>query len=253
MNKLKSLAQIALFVSTAMLLGTSCSDDDKPSVPQPSKVIKKVTIYKSDSEIKLMTTLTFSYDKGNRLALIKNTSPLAVVNYSYSDDGKVSYNYASEDSGLIEVNTSLENGHAHSCKFSNTEVVATYSYTNDGYLKGSNNAGVILEYSWDNFNLKSITSSPRGTYDSKFVASTVSNNYSFDLNTLAQLIDSRNDYVTVVNTYGQMAGILGNRSKNIIEDDYYKYDFGFYQDGRLKDMTLVGSAEAYTFRIEYEE
>mgnify|MGYP000741953432 CR=1 FL=1 len=113
------------------------------------------------------------------------------------------------------------------------------SYNNEGYLKSSNNNGIVLEYQWNKKNLTSITSTPRGTYNSDYKISTIANDYSLDLNTLAQWIDERPNYINVVNTLGQMAGILGKRSENIIEDTYYTYDYSFLQDGRLKDITLI--------------
>lgn len=61
----------------------------------------------------------------------------------------------------------------------------------------------------ENGNLSSITTTPRGTYNSDYKVSTIANDYSLDLNTLAQWIDDRENYTTVMNTFGQMAGILG--------------------------------------------
>ena len=85
--------------------------------------------------------------------------------------------------------------------------------------------------------------------------SNIANDYSLDLNTLAQWIDDRENYTTVMNTFGQMAEILGKRSANILEDTYYIYDYSFRQDGRLKDMTLMGGSEniGYSFRFSYAD
>lgn len=253
MTKLKSLTKLVLFLSAICLFTTSCSDDDNDTpVKKPSTVITNIKIFKSTSKTEFLTSLSFSYDSNQRLTHIYSTSPLTAVNYIYDKDSKVNYNYASENSTLVEMKTTLENGRSYMCTFSNKESAATYSYNSNGYLGLCNNNGNILEYTWDNGNLKSISSTPRGTYNSDFRTSTVANNYSIDLNTLAQLIDDRTDYINVMNTYGQMAGFLGKRSANLVEDSHNIYDYSFYQDGRLKELTLfTGSAEGYTFRIAY--
>jgi hypothetical protein len=108
---------------------------------------------------------------------------------------------------------------------------------------------------WESGNLSSITTTPRGTYNSDYRVSNIANDYSLDLNTLAQWIDDRENYTTVMNTFGQMAEILGKRSANILEDTYYIYDYSFRQDGRLKDMTLMGGSEniGYSFRFSYAD
>lgn len=255
MNKLISLAKLAFFLCSICLFTISCSDDDNATpVKKPSTVVTKVRIYKSTAKTELLTVLLFTYDSNNRLTQIYSASPLTTVNYVYSKDSKVSYNYASENSTLVEMKTTLENGRSYMCTFSNKENAATYSYDNQGYLGLCNNNGVVLEYSWNNGNLKSISTNPRGTYNSEFRTTNIANNYSIDLNTLAQLVDDRTDYIGVMNSYGQIAGFLGKRSANLIEDTYYTYDYSFYQEGRLKDLTLLNSsAEGFTFRIEYAD
>lgn len=89
----------------------------------------------------------------------------------------------------------------------------TYSYDNEGYLKSCNNNGTVLEYNWESGNLSSITTTPRGTYNSDYRVSNIANDYSLDLNTLAQWIDDRENYTTVMNTFGQMAEILGKKKR----------------------------------------
>lgn len=253
MYRLKSIAKLLLFVSVVAGSFMSCSDDDKEiPAPKPSRVVKQVMIYKSADESKLMSRIIFNYDKDYRLTQVYCKSPLSVVNYVYSDESKVTYSYSSESTTLVEMSTTLESGRAYSCSFSNKDTDAAYLY-NDGYLKTSKYNNVELKYTWEGGNLKSITSSPGTLYNNQFNASTVSNDYSLDLNTLAQLIDGRADYLFTMNTYAQMAGILGGKSKDIIESTNYMYDYSFYQDGRLKMMTLIASGEAYTFRLEYED
>lgn len=256
MNKLRPTIKLALFLSIASLFLAACSDDDGKSIPvkEPSRVITKIGVYKIADIISHQTNITFAYDTNKRPTLIHNDTPLINVNYSYSGDSRLSYSYASENSPLVEITTTLENGRSYVCNFSNQENPVTYSYDNDGYLKSANNNGVVLEYKWTKGNLMSITSTPRGTYNSEYKVSSIANDYNLDLNLLAQLIDDRKNYIDVMNTLGQTAGILGKRSTNIVEDTYYIYDYSFMQDGRLKDITLIGpKAAGYSFRFYYED
>ncbi len=257
MNKLRPTIKLALLVSVASLFLAACSDDDDKSipVPEPSRVITDIKVHKMSDVISYQGTINLTYDNNQRLTRIYSSSPLATVNYTYKDNAEVSYTYSTENSPLVEISTSLENGRSYVCKFSNRENPVTYSYDNDGYPKSSNNNGIVLEYNWKNGNLSSITTTPRGTYNSDYKVSTIANDYSLDLNTLAQWIDDRENYITVMNTFGQMAGILGKRSTHILEDTYYIYDYSFRQDGRLKDMTLVGGSDkaGYSFRFTYAD
>lgn len=256
MNKLRPTFKLVLCISIASILLASCSDDDNKSIPappEPSRVISRIEVRKIADVINYQGDIKFTYDNNNRLTRIRNSSPLATVNYTYSGT-EVSYSYSSEHSPLVEISTSLENGRSYVCKFSNQESPITYSYDNDGYLKSSNNNGIVLTYSWSKDNLASITSTPRGAYNSDYKVSTITNDYSLDLNTLAQWIDDRENYTDVVNTFGQMAGILGKRSAHLVEDTYYLYDYSFRQDGRLKDITLIGSNKTgYSFRLHYTD
>lgn len=197
--------------------------------------------------------MQFAYDAQNRLIRIYSNLPLTTINYAYTHHSKAIYSYATETNPLVEVSATLKNGRCTTCTFSNREEGFTYTYSENGYLKSNESDGISIEYAWNNNELSNITTTPRGTYNSQFTTSTIPNDYSLDLNTLAQLVDDRTDYTLVMNTYGQMAGILGNKSAHIAEDTYYDYDYSFYQDGRLKDITLKSSQESYTFRISYTD
>lgn len=253
MDKLKSIFKITFFLSAILFITVSCSDDkEEPAPSQPSRLVKQVKIYHSADETKLLTTLNLDYDMQGRLTKVYSSEPLGVVNYTYSSDDKVTYTYASASSTLVEVSTDLENGRSYSCSFSDKENDTNYLYDN-GYLKTSKNGNLELKYGWENGNLKSIVSSPGTLYSNKFNASDIANDYSIDLNTLPQLVDKRADYQSVVNIYGQMAGILGERSKNIIENTEYLYDYSFDKEGRLKQLSIMADGEAYTFRIAFGE
>ena len=218
-------------------------------------MITGIKVHKISDVITYQGMISLTYDNNKRLTRIYSSSPLAAVNYTYKENSEVSYTYSTENSPLVEISTSLENGRSYVCKFSNRESPVTYSYDNEGYLKSCNNNGTVLEYNWESGNLSSITTTPRGTYNSDYKVSNIANDYSLDLNTLAQWIDDRENYTTVMNTFGQMAEILGKRSSNILEDTYYIYDYSFRQDGRLKDMILMGGSKniGYSFRFAYAD
>lgn len=253
MKKLRSVTKLGMLLPAIVLCFASCSDNEAPAPPQPSRVIHKISIYKTTHTTEHFTDMQFTYDAQKRLTRIYSNLPLTTINYAYTDNSKVSYNYATETSPLIEANATLKNGKCITCTFSNLEDAATYTYLENDHLKNNSSNGVSIEYTWMNNELTNITTTPRGTYNSQFTTSTVPNNYSFDLNTLAHLIDDRTNYTLMMNTYGQMAGILGKKSDHIVQDTYYTYDYSFYQDGRIKDMTLKTSKESYTFRISYTD
>ena len=190
MNKLRPTIKLALFISVASLFFAACSDDDDKSipVPEPSRMITGIKVHKISDVITYQGMISLTYDNNKRLTRIYSSSPLAAVNYTYKENSEVSYTYSTENSPLVEISTSLENGRSYVCKFSNRENPVTYSYDNEGYLKSCNNNGTVLEYNWESGNLSSITTTPRGTYNSDYRVSNIANDYSLDLNTLAQWI-----------------------------------------------------------------
>lgn len=256
MNKIKKIVETLSFLLLAQLVFISCSkDNDEPAPipePQPSRVIAKVDIYKSTDKAELLTYLLFTYDSQGKLIRIYNKKPVGVVNYTYADKGAVSYDYATTETPLVQIRTTLEEGKAYICNFTGQENAIVYSYEN-GYLKASNsNNRIGLQYKWKDGNLASIVSTGDNRYNSTFTASDIVNDYSIDLNTLPQLVSALPDYVTIMNTYGQMAGILGKRSQHFVSPDLY--DDSYDKGGRLKLLTIyTPNAEGYTFKIQYED
>ena len=165
MNKLRQSIKLVLFISVASLFFAACSDDDDKSipVPEPSRMITGIKVHKISDVITYQGMISLTYDNNKRLTRIYSSSPLAAVNYTYKENSEVSYTYSTENSPLVEISTSLENGRSYVCKFSNRENPVTYSYDNEGYLKSCNNNGTVLEYNWESGNLSSITTTPRGT------------------------------------------------------------------------------------------
>lgn len=255
MNKLKTVVKISLILLLTQLAFSACSDNEEVEpvpTPQPSRTITKVDIYKSTDKVELMTYLIFTYDSQNRLIRINNKKPVGIINYVYGDKGAMSYNYATTESPLVQVNTTLEDGRAYICNFAGQENAIAYSYEN-GYLKASNsNNNIGLQYTWKDGDLAAIVSTGDSRYSSTFTPTYVVNDYSIDLNTLPQLVSSLPDYTTVMNTYGQMAGILGKRSQHFVASGLYEESYD--RQGRLKLLTVYTSnAEGYTFKMHYAD
>ena len=119
-------------------------------------------------------------------------------------------------------------------------------------MKGNNGEALTMQYTWEGENLKSISSSNQ-LYNNKFNTSSILNDYSLDLNALVLLTDTRSGYLETMNVYGQIAGILGSRSKYFLQvsDDYY--DFSFDQNLRLKEILRINAQDIYSFRFSYED
>ena len=130
MNKLRPTIKLALFISVASLFFAACSDDDDKSipVPEPSRMITGIKVHKISDVITYQGMISLTYDNNKRLTRIYSSSPLAAVNYTYKENSEVSYTYSTENSPLVEISTSLENGRSYVCKFSNRESPVTYSY-----------------------------------------------------------------------------------------------------------------------------
>lgn len=130
MNKLRQSIKLVLFISVASLFFAACSDDDDKSipVPEPSRMITGIKVHKISDVITYQGMISLTYDNNKRLTRIYSSSPLAAVNYTYKENSEVSYTYSTENSPLVEISTSLENGRSYVCKFSNRESPVTYSY-----------------------------------------------------------------------------------------------------------------------------
>lgn len=117
MNKLRPTIKLALFISVAGAFLAACSDDDDKKPSAPSKIITGIRVYKITDVISYEGDLDFTYDKDKRLTGVRGNAPLTTINYSYGDNSHISYNYSSENSPLVEITTTLENGRSYVCKF----------------------------------------------------------------------------------------------------------------------------------------
>lgn len=257
MNKLKLLAKITVVFCLAAVLFISCSDDDSP---RASKKINKIEIWKTEAgQANLYAYISMSYDNKGKLNRVSGDNvkgePLMDIFYTYPNEDEFEYIYSVNNSASVRINGNLENGRVYTCKFTNESEVINYSYDNGGYLKKSEGQNIRLEYGWKDGNLISIKASD-WVYKREYKPTSISNDYGFDLNILPQLIAGE-DFMEAVNTYCWMAGILGKKSKNLVEETIYTYSYMYDDKGRLTEITLsknmTAKLEAYSFRLAYED
>lgn len=257
MNRLKLSGKTAICMLLLSFVITACSDDDAPSL---SRTIKRIEIWEMETaQSNLLSYLNLSYGKDGKLSQVSGDNasgiPLVDINYTYPDNDSFLYTYAADDVSLGRITGTLEKGRTYSCKFTNTSNPVVYTYMNDGYLKRSDDQDIVLEYGWKGGNLSTVKSSERA-YNSEFKASSIPNNYSIDLNVLPQLL-AGSAYMQVMNTYCWMSGILGKRSKCIVEETIYSYKYGYDEKGRLSEIVIIpllsSKNSSYSFKLAYEE
>jgi YD repeat-containing protein len=61
----------------------------------------------------------------------------------------------------------------------------------------------------------------------------------------------------VMNTYCQIAGVLGKRSRNLVEEFFFSYNYKYDEKGRLVEVILRNNVSsksgAYSFRFAFED
>lgn len=259
MNRFNLIILSAALCLAASFTFTSCSKDDPEP---PSRIIEKVQIYKGkEATYQCISVVDFTYDSRQRLIGIRSDSPLSVVNYIYKDDGNISFTHTftlpDGNSKLNEVNGKLEEGKINICT-SSLLGNCVYFYKNNLLSEAAVGRDIKFSYAWGSTSMK-LTSSP-SVYSSSYTYSQISNDYSFDLNILAQLIDPQEDYCVVMNTYAQAIGILGNKFKTVLENEDYTYEYAYDPQGRLISLSLVpkgynmaGENDNYTFKLKYRD
>lgn len=257
MSKLKLLGKAAICVSLLSFVLVACSDDDAPSL---SRTIKRIEVWETEAtQANLLSYLNLTYGKDGKLSQVSGDNasgkPLLDISYTYPDNDSFLYTYAADGINLGRITGTLEKGRAYSCKFTDASNSVAYTYTNDGYLKRSDDQDVVLEYGWKGGNLSTVKSSERA-YNSEFKASSIANNYSIDLNVLPQLL-AGSTYMQVMNTYCWLSGILGKRSKCIVEETIYSYKYGYDERGRLTKITIIpllsSKTSSYSFQLIYDD
>ena len=249
---------LALLPVTLLLL-TACSDDGPSG---PSNIIAQIEVYKgSEGVLNRHSVYNFTYDGRKRVSRVRTSYLNQEIDYTYDGDN-FSYRWIKDnesDEGTSFVNrfeASLGAGRVNIGKSTLGNYV--YFYMNKGYLKEvSVGADKSLNYDWGKASLK-IMGEP-SLYETEYNYSHVANDYSFDLNVLSQLIDERENYVEVVNTYGQLAGVLGTKYPYILENADYSYKYSYDQRGRLTRIEQIptshfsGKRDSYEFRLIYDK
>lgn len=255
MKRLNLMFVLTLFWGMTILSFISCSEDD--TSPKYSKIVEKIDLYEGTNvQQNHVSTMNFIYNRDRQLIQINMDSPLSEVRYTYLSDNEITYSFSSGNSPFVKVEAELEDDKARTCTFRNGGEEVVYSYDKQ-YLSKSK-GDITMTYEWKSGNLQAVSSSNR-LYESKYEASSVANDYNIDLNVLSQLVDTRDGYLTAMNTFGQLIDILGERSRNIIEDTYYDYEYSYDEYRRLKEITLkvkesplAAKVDTYSFRISYE-
>lgn len=268
MKNYSKYAVWALLASAPLVV--SCSDDDEPKLP--SREIVKVDIYKSDSENDLFQKTAqyqFGYDERNRVKDVRTEYKSQKVTYNYGTN-KMEYTWTGSDPAIggtfvTRFEATMRSGRVHvgSVDYeagSETDAIYNYSYhySGSGYLSDATfGSSQSFSYEWGNTSMV-ITSRP-SKYDAEYLYSKVANDYSFDLNVLPLLVDSRTNVLMELNAYAQLAGALGARYPKFLEDKDYAYDYLFDADGRLVQIvqepasTIPTKQETYWFMIHYGE
>lgn len=248
--------------AAGMSLFTSCSKDEQTTL-RLSRTIESVDVYSgSDDVYEKITTYRFVYID-DRLVKIEADKPATEVSFTYYASDSLNYSEVKIVDGITEwnkISVKLKDGKIRTC-FSNTMGFMTYSYQNNFITSVVLGGNTVLDYEWDQGNLE-ITSTglpSNGYYNTSFKSSPVVNEYSIDLNVLSQLVDNRKNYTSVMNTYGQMIGVLGVKNVYLLENTDYTYGYEYDRNGRLSSVSMVAKGSSsvfpasYTFKIKYSE
>lgn len=246
-------------VLAGMSVFASCSKNDNP-VEMVSRTVQSIDIYSgADDVFKKESTYRFIYND-RKLVKVENDRQASEITYTYYAADSLSYSDIREVGSTVEwnkISAKLKDGKIRSC-YSNKMGFMTYSYENNFVTSAMVGSNLILDYEWDKNNLY-ITSKGlpgNGYFNTSYVLSNVLNNYSIDLNVLSQLVDNRENYTDVMNTYGQMIGILGTKNPYILENMDFSYDYSYDRNGRVTSVSMDtrksdGHARSFSFKIKY--
>lgn len=244
---------------------TSCSDDDPKS---PSKEIVKVEIYKAeDGAFRLQAKYNFSYDGRDRVTNVRTDYGTQEISYTYGT-GSMAYRWEGYDtvSGLFisRFEAELRNGRVQVGAADRTQGLSSetynysYFYNGQGYITDATFGGSqSFNYTWGKQTL--IVKGRPTTYDAEYRYSATQNDYSFDLNVLPLLVDSRTDVLLAMNAYAQLVGVLGTRYPYFLEDVDYTYGYQYDAEGRLVQISQTpasltpGKQDTYWFLFTYGE
>lgn len=256
---MKRLKQYAAFLLLAALpCMVACSDDEGPAMP--SDEIVQVDFYKSGGDsFTIQARYKFTYDAKSRVTGVRTDYLRQEVSFTYGAS-TIAYRWEgmNADSTLFinRFEADLKNGRVNVMRSDRGNY--TYFYNAQGYLSDvSFAANKSLSYKW-NKNALLIESDPT-TYETEYNYSTVLNDYSIDLNVLPQLIDAREEFALVLNSYGQLAEVLGQRYPYFLEDTDYSYRYHYDENDRLVQIEMTpaglvpGKQETYWVMLTYAD
>ncbi len=257
MKRLFATGCLLMLSITSLSLLTGCSDDDGPKLP--SRFITQVDVYKNNNgSYEIASRYEFGYD-AKKISNVSISDKDQEVTYTYGTN-KIEYRW----DGVNEDNTtftkrfesSLTTGRVNIGNLTSTGNF-TYFYTPQGYIsEAAIGADMRLVYKWGNSSVF-IESDPV-TYETEYRYTIIDNTYSIDLNVLTQMADNRKDFTLVMNSYGQLAGVLGTRYPYFLEDSDYIYKYSFDENNRLVQIeqtpatTKPDKQDAYWYRITYQ-
>jgi len=264
MKKYGKYAACLLLIVSPMI--TSCSDDESK---EPSREIAMVEIYKAESDVLYAEAqYKFTYDGRGRLSNVRTDAQSQEVSYTYGT-GSLAYRWEGndEDKGLFvnRFEAELRNGRVqvgsanHSCGTESRTFNYAYYYNSRGYITDATFGGEqSFNYQWGKQTML-IQGRPSG-FDAEYkFCLSVQNDYSIDLNVLPLFVDSRADILLALNVYGQLAGVLGSKYPNLLEDVDYTYRYQFDAEGRLVQIIQQPASlkpekqNTYWFLITYNE
>lgn len=254
-----------------LLLGVSpvvvsCSDDDGPK--KPSREIVQVDIYKAKSEtFQIEAQYKMVYDGKDRVSGVRTDYNSQEVTYTYGVNN-VAYRWEGNDSVngvfVTRFEAELRNGRvlvgSVDCNVGTESKTYNYNYhyTVKGYVLDATFGGTqSFNYEWGKTGL--LVKGHPSTYDAQYAYSEVDNDYSIDLNVFPQLVDARADVQLAMNTYAQMAGVIGARYPYFLQDTDYSYNYLFDADERLVQIVQTPSSlkpekqTTYWFMIHYAD
>lgn len=252
---------IGITLLAGMFAFMSCSKNDDPA-PGLSRTIESVDVFSGSGDVyERVSTYRFLYS-GNKLVKVEADKPAMEASFTYYAEDSLNYSEVKTVDGTTvwnKISAKLKDGKIRTC-YSNTTGFMTYSYQNNFITSAILGGSTVLDYDWDKGGL-TITSTglpSNGYYNTSYRGSGIVNDYSIDLNVLSQLVDDRENYTAVMNTYGQMIGVLGVRNMYLFENTGYTYTYEYDTDGRLSSVAMISktsvpSLKGYSFKIRYRE
>jgi hypothetical protein len=238
MKKYSKYATLLLLAIVPAMM--SCSDDEAPK--KPSREIVQVDLYKAEAEtFQIEAQYKLTYDGKGRISGVRTEYNSQEISYTHGVNS-ITYRWEGNnpEKGVFvtRFEASLRDGRVQvgsvDCNVGTESKTYNYNYhyTNRGYVLDATFGGEqSFNYDWGKTEL--LIKGHPATYDAQYAYSDVANDYSFDLNVLPQLVDARADVQLAMNSYAQLAGVIGTRFPYFLEDVDYTYNYLFDANDRL--------------------